>query len=326
MRLTVVINLIAGQLVVLLPLAKAFAPSTTTVSCRPTTELAGLLGRFRKKRRIEQVRTIQKGDSLPEGDIEVLKQGETEGAVDYDVVSVKELLGMGKTLLVGKLSSKQDVWMSSPHLYTGTLLCQTGMPGAFTPTCTTEHLPGYVKIAPKLKSEGGIDTIAILTTNDRYVNEEWSSQQGALSSSGLVVLSDGDGDFVKALGLADDMGFGVGVRSKRFALVLEDGKVDSVAFDEGMDDCSATSAETMLKVLSPNVVAEEEGSGASLGVLACVAAAAVFAVTQSGGGGLSFMPAPSPAPTAANVETVVNAPSAKAKTKSPGFSLLDEYK
>lgn len=200
------------------------------------------------------------------------------------------------------------------------------MPGAFTPTCSSEHLPGYVKAAPKL-AESGIDTVAILTTNDRYVNEEWGTKQGALASSSLVVLCDGDGDFVKAMGLAEDMGFGVGVRSKRFVLLLDEGVVEKVLVDEGMEDCSATSAEAVLQLLNPDVVEEQEGAGAQMGVLASVAAAVVFFATNTGGG---FMPALDPIPTnEAQVRQEKQAPAPpfqKASTKSSGFSLLDEFK
>jgi glutaredoxin/glutathione-dependent peroxiredoxin len=203
------------------------------------------------------------------------------------------------------------------------------MPGAFTPTCSTQHLPGYVKNAGKLAEVGGINTIAVMTTNDRFVNEEWGSQQGALgSTSDLMMLSDGDGDFVKALGLADDMGFGVGVRSKRFALVLQDGKVEHLVVDEGLNDYSCTSAEAVLKLVAPPAALQEEegGMGVGVGAVAAIAAAvALFAATSMGGGGNNAPSFSSPPPTAARVEKINPSP-AQRQPPSQGFTLLEQFK
>ena len=211
------------------------------------------------------------------------------------------------------------------------------MPGAFTPTCTGEHLPGYVRLGPTLSTKAGIDNIAVVTTNDRFVNEEWSKQQGVLSDGGdnknsnLMILCDGDGDFVKSLGLADDMGFGVGVRSKRFVVVLDEGKVERVVTDEGMDDCKSTSAESVLKLLAPDEALEEQeaGDGAQLGILASVAAVVVFAATSMGGGG--GMPSNTPPPpkkSATRIEKVAKSPppASSSSKGSSGFSLLEEFK
>ena len=152
------------------------------------------------------------------------------------------------------------------------------MPGAFTPTCTKEHLPGYVKQLPQFQSLG-YDTVAVLTTNDRFVNIEWAKSVGA-SDSALKLLSDGDGDLVRLLGLSEDMGFGVGVRSKRFALVLEDGTVTDLLTDDGMVECGTTAADNVLKVLrnkvgsGGGVAGEGDGSDAT----AALVAAAVLLV------------------------------------------------
>jgi len=117
------------------------------------------------------------------------------------VLPIGEALGNGTTVLVG-------------------------MPGAFTPTCNDEHLPGYVNSLDRFK-ELGVERVAVITTNDRYVNNAWRSAIEACmqKKSGVLMLSDGDGDLVKALGLVDDMGYGLGVRSQRFALVVESGVV-----------------------------------------------------------------------------------------------------
>ena len=89
-----------------------------------------------------------------------------------------------------------------------------------------------------------------MTTNDRFVNEAWTKALEACTGkpSTLDMYSDGDGDLVKALGLVDDMGFGLGLRSKRFALVVEDGVVAHVATDPGMDEMRETERDRMIKL------------------------------------------------------------------------------
>lgn len=172
-------------------------------------------------------------------------------------------------------------------------------------------------------SDVGIDKIAIVTTNDRYVNEQWGSQLGALASSDLLVLSDGDGDYVKSLGLADDMGFGVGVRSKRFVVVVQDGKVENVVVDEGMNDCSVTSAEEILKLVTPpEAVIEDSSTGIGfngvVGIVVAAAAALLFATTNI------MSSSDTPSPRASRVERVD--PSPGFQRSSTKFSLLEEFK
>lgn len=175
-----------------------------------------------------------------------------------------------------------------------------GMPGAFTTTCTSEHLPGY-RDSMKDFHKLGYDTIAVVTTNDRWVNEEWMDSvmgkqkegKGGDTSpnsdgGGLVLLSDADGDFVKSMGLADDMGFGVGIRSKRFAMAVQDGIVTHIMTDEGMDDCSGTSAKVVLKAITPKAVAMDGDGDSSLagGAVAVVGILAVVAAIYMGGSSL----------------------------------------
>ena len=175
---------------------------------------------------------------------------------------------------------------------TKTLVKIQGMPGAFTPTCTEKHLPGYVEQASQFK-QLGYDTIAILTTNDRFVNDQWIQSVGVAStgSSDLRILSDGDGDLVRMLGLSEDMGFGVGVRSKRFALVLDNGIVTDVLLDEGMDQCSATSSSSVLKLLRQkagyNTETDEEGNLSPAGLVFAAAVVAVGLAVTVGGDALS---------------------------------------
>jgi peroxiredoxin len=164
--------------------------------------------------------------------------GDKTGKVTTIPISIRDVMGAGKSILVG-------------------------MPGAFTPVCTTEHLPGFIAASSKLQSLG-VDTIAILTTNDKFVNEQWARQVGLIPSDdglrggaggtkkAVTILADGDAELVKTLGLVEDMGFGVGVRSKRFALICDNGIVTDVLTDvDGMDQCNMTSAANLIRILTP---------------------------------------------------------------------------
>ena len=195
------------------------------------------------------------------------------------------------------------------------------MPGAFTPTCTQEHLPGYVKKAKKFASLG-YDTIAVVTTNDKYVNREWMKSQGIADSDDIVMLSDGDGDFVKSLGLADDMGFGVGVRSQRFALVADNSVVTHLLADEGMDTCEATSADSLIKVLTPEgeMTDSEEVNPAVIGAVVAAIAVAVGAQSFGTGTVASTSPTSSSAPPVMRTE-----PAKKAPKSESNFSLLNTF-
>ena len=227
-------------LLLLLPEAPAFSPPSQQCSHHVQRVLPAhmvkvpFLGRFRGKRSTGgKKEPISVGSPLPDVDVELLTGEDETIAVP---VSVKEVVGHGKAVLVG-------------------------MPGAFTTTCHSKHLPGYIKAAPKLK-ELGVDKIAVVTTNDRFVNDQWSKESGVTGSSNegaVTMLCDADGDLVNELGLAEDMGFGIGIRSKRFALLLEEGMVQQVFTDEGMEDCSSTSAEALVAALSPAVVENNDG-------------------------------------------------------------------
>jgi len=123
------------------------------------------------------------------------------------------------------------------------------MPGAFTPTCNDIHLPGFYQKAAAMKA-AGVGCIALVTTNDRFVNAEWQRSmelcQGVPEGqSPIVMLSDARGDLAESLGLIGYLGRAMGVRSKRFALVVEDGVVVYKAVDEGAETLSTTSAEAV---------------------------------------------------------------------------------
>jgi len=129
-----------------------------------------------------------------------------------------------------------------------------------------------------------VETIACVAENDRFVLSAWNETVAKCSgpNDAVTLLADADGDFTKRLGFREDMGFGLGVRCKRFALVLENGQVSYVAADPGMNVCDATSAETIVTFLGGNVDDPSPGPGAGAAVvLAAAALAAAYYVTQT---------------------------------------------
>ena len=119
-----------------------------------------------------------------------------------------------------------------------------GIPGAFTGTCTNEHLPSYVKEAASLRAKG-VDEIVCLAANDVFVLQEWNRQHG---SDDITMLSDGNGEIAGALGLAVDLSaVGLGSRVTRFAMVLDDGVVEALNVEEKPGTCTLTSAQSILE-------------------------------------------------------------------------------
>ena len=119
-----------------------------------------------------------------------------------------------------------------------------GLPGAFTPTCSGKHVPGYVKLLPELKAKG-VDEIWCLSVNDGYVMAEWGKQQGAIGK--IRMLGDGAAELTKKLGLEVELP-GMGVRLKRCSLLVKDGVVEQVNV-EPPREFGVSSAEHMLKSL-----------------------------------------------------------------------------
>ena len=116
--------------------------------------------------------------------------------------------------------------LSTDELFAGKKVVLFAVPGAFTPTCSMAHLPGFVALADKIKDKG-VDAIACLSVNDAFVMDAWG--KGA-NAEELLMVSDWDAGFSKALDLTmDASGFGLGVRSQRFALVAEDGVITHLA-------------------------------------------------------------------------------------------------
>ncbi|MHA7872169.1 MAG: redoxin family protein [Hyphococcus sp.] len=104
------------------------------------------------------------------------------------------------------------------------------VPGAFTPTCSAKHLPGFVEKADALKGKG-VDKIVCMSVNDAFVMSAWAKDQNAQTS--VVMLADGNGDFARALGLTmDGKGFGMGERAQRFSAIIENGVVKTLNVEE----------------------------------------------------------------------------------------------
>jgi peroxiredoxin len=142
--------------------------------------------------------TIQIGDKIPQVKLKAVGEG---GAKD---VATDEIFGGKKVVLFA-------------------------VPGAFTPTCSMKHLPGFVDQAAQLRAKG-VDTIACISVNDAFVMSAWGKAQGV--GDKVLLLADGNGDFTRAVGLEfDGSGYGMGRRSQRYALIVQDGVVKHVAVE-----------------------------------------------------------------------------------------------
>lgn len=120
--------------------------------------------------------------------------------------------------------------ITSDEIFAGKKVVLFALPGAFTPTCSAKHLPGFVQHADAIKAKG-VDTIACLSVNDAFVMGAWGKDQNV--GDKVLMLADGNAEFSEALGLAfDASGFGMGKRAQRFAMVVEDGTVTKLAVEE----------------------------------------------------------------------------------------------
>lgn len=142
--------------------------------------------------------TISVGDKLPDAKLHTLT------ADGPTAVGSKDVLGSGKVVLFA-------------------------VPGAFTPACSSVHLPGFVERGAELKAKG-VDTVACVAVNDVFVMDAWGKAHGV--GDEILLLSDGNLEFTEAVGMVlDGSGFGLGNRSKRYAMILEDGVVTSLDVD-----------------------------------------------------------------------------------------------
>lgn len=159
--------------------------------------------------------TIQVGDTLPEASFKVITD---EGMQD----------------------------ISSRELFAGKKVVLFAVPGAFTPTCSDVHLPGFIDRVEEIKGKGA-DTVACVAVNDAFVLSAWRKARGIPED--IVLLSDGNGDFAQAMGLTLDISaFGMGTRSARYAAIVDDGRVTYLGVEPGRE-VGVSSAEAVLENL-----------------------------------------------------------------------------
>ena len=138
--------------------------------------------------------------------------------------------------------------VSSDQLFAGKTVALFAVPGAFTPTCSAKHLPGFKEKAADLKAHG-VDTIACVSVNDVFVMGAWAKDQGV--GEEVQLLADGNGAFTKALGLElDGSKFGMGTRSQRYSLIAKDGVVEQLNVEQG-GEFRVSSADYLLGQLQP---------------------------------------------------------------------------
>lgn len=135
---------------------------------------------------------------------------------------------------------------SSSDLFAGRTVVLFAVPGAFTPTCHNNHLPGFVEHADTILSKG-VDEIAVVSVNDVFVMNAWAKATGA---DKITFLADGSADFAKAIGLElDASGAGLGIRSKRYAMIVKDGKVTALNIEETPGKAEVSGAAGILAAL-----------------------------------------------------------------------------
>jgi peroxiredoxin len=145
------------------------------------------------------------------------------------------------------MTAEGPTQLTTDEVFAGRKVVLFAVPGAFTPTCHMKHLPGFVTHAAALKAKG-VDTIACLSVNDVFVMNAWAEQSGAKPA--VTFLADGSAEFTKAIGMElDASGFGMGVRSKRYAMLVEDGVVKLVNEEEAPSSAEVSSAEKILSAL-----------------------------------------------------------------------------
>ena len=136
--------------------------------------------------------------------------------------------------------------MSTDELFSGNKVVLVSVPGAFTPTCSANHLPGFIEHADAISAKG-VDTVACMAVNDVFVMNAWGKDRGVGDS--VVMLADGNGEYAKALGLEmDGTAFGMGMRGQRFAMIVEDGTATHVAV-EAPGQFEVSKAESILEHL-----------------------------------------------------------------------------
>ncbi len=157
---------------------------------------------------------IQEGDKLPEATMHTMQEGKPTAVTTNDLFA-------GKKAVV------------------------FAVPGAFTPTCSQAHLPGYEVHADAIKAKG-VDSVICISVNDAFVMDSWGKDRNA---EGILMVGDGNGDFTRAMGLEmDGSGFGLGTRSQRYAMIVDDGTVSKLVVEKP-GQFEVSKAEAILELL-----------------------------------------------------------------------------
>lgn len=144
-------------------------------------------------------------------------------------------------------SPEGPAWKTTDEVFKGKKVVLFAVPGAFTPTCHVNHLPGFLANADAIKAKG-VDTIAVTAVNDIFVMEQWRKATGA--GDKIEFLADGNADFAKAIDMTLDISAGgLGLRSKRYAMVVEDGVVTKLTVEPEPGKADATSATALLAAI-----------------------------------------------------------------------------
>jgi peroxiredoxin len=144
-------------------------------------------------------------------------------------------------------TAEGPVWKTTDEIFKGKKVVLFGVPGAFTGTCHKSHLPGFIQNAAAIKAKG-VDMIAVTGVNDHFVMDAWKDASGAAGK--VDFLADGNAEFAKAIDLSfDGSGNGMGTRSRRYAMVVVDGVVQTLNIEEAPGKVDISSAENILKAL-----------------------------------------------------------------------------
>ena len=158
------------------------------------------------------------------------------------------MINKGDMVPITNFYKEENGWsipFSSESLFLGNRILFFAVAGAFTKLCSDNHLPGYIAKYKEIKSRG-IDSIVCLSTNDALVMEAWAKHH---SVENIIMASDGNGEFTRLMGLeVDETQYGVGFRSQRYAMIINDGKVEYIAIDKP-GEVFVSSAEEMIKKL-----------------------------------------------------------------------------
>lgn len=158
-------------------------------------------------------------------------------------------ISVGDKIPAGKFrnrTSEGNKDITTDELFAGKKVVLFAVPGAFTPTCSETHLPGFVVGCDELRAKG-VDTVACTSLNDHFVLASWAKVTGAQDH--ILMLADGNGDFASSIGLTQDLkAIGLGLRSKRYAMIVDDGIVTYLGVEDGKD-VGVSSCKTVLENL-----------------------------------------------------------------------------